>query len=158
MPKRIFIATSILLPLMTAACGSSSAGDPASAAMFVGNWSPQEGSAETNTCGTQSDTVALIDSVTISLTAPNSGEIETLPANGCALKWVANGNIATLAGTQACTVSIIGGVMWQPTFTSGTLTLGSGTIDLQDKGTAVESNDGANQNCMFTQSGSYKNG
>jgi hypothetical protein len=145
------LCTATAIALMTA-CGSTPTGDPASAAMFVGKWTAQPESTETDNCGTQSQTTGIIGTVTVSLPAPNSGNIVTLAANGCALNWVANGNVATLAGSQVCTVGD-----WRATFTKGTLTLGTNLIDLQDQGNGILTDNGATQSCTFTQSGSFKN-
>ncbi len=147
------LSTAVVIAMT--ACGSTSTGDPASAAMFVGTWTAQLGAAEVEMCGTQQSTTLLVGSFEISLTEPGGGEILTIAPNGCHLNWTANGNVATLAG-QSCQVLGAEGGTWRATFTSGTLTLGTNEIALQDQGNGILTNDGATQSCTFTQSGSFK--
>jgi hypothetical protein len=157
MPTHRFLCMNIAAFLMIAACGSGKQGNPASAAMFVGSWTSSDSTGQSEQCGTQTSTIPLWGAVQISLTAPNSGEILTQPGNGCALTWACNGNLATLEANSSCQVIGSDGSVWKASFTSGTLTLGSNTISLQDQGTAVFTSGGASQNCTFTQSGSFKN-
>jgi len=150
------LTTSCLLGVLASACGSSPVGDPASAAMFVGTWTAKLDSNEIEMCGTQMSTTLLVGSFQISLTAPGSGEILTIAPDGCHLNWSASGNTATLLGGQSCgTVPGSEGGAWTPSFTSGTLTLGSNEVALQDQGNATLNNSGAVENCTFTQSGTF---
>jgi hypothetical protein len=158
------IYTSVLA-LFLAACGSSTpgggstgaspTGDPASAAKFVGNWTAQAGAAEVDDCDMKSDTIPLTGTFAISLPSAGSGFIQSLSSNGCLLKWTANGNVATLSGTETCTVAGAEGGSWQATFVTGTLTLAGTSIALQDKGNGVLTIDSVNGNCSFTQSGTF---
>lgn len=140
-----------------AACGSSTpSGDPKSAAMFVGTWTASAATSQNVTCGTQSLDVPLWGDVEISLVSPNSGEIITQAKNnGCVLHWTCEGDVATVLPNDGCEVNVPPNGSWQATFTKGTLTLGSNLISLQDNGTAVYTVNGAAQNCVFQQSGSF---
>jgi hypothetical protein len=151
------LVTSCLFGVLVAGCGSSPVGDPKSAAMFVGTWTAKLGAEEIEMCGTQQATTLLVGAFTISLTAPGSGEILSIAPNGCHLNWSCNGNTATLLPGQSCQVPGSEGGVWTPTFTSGTLTLGSNEIALQDQGNATLNNSGAVQSCTFTQSGAFTN-
>ena len=140
MDKRLMFALLAALP----ACGGSNV-QP-----FVGNWASVGSQIET--CSGQQHTTSLNGNISIAQ-ASASGQVTTLPPNGCNLNWTVNGNGASLNGTQTCTVPGSAGGTWTATFTSGSLSLSGNVISFSDQGTGLLSSGGGTIQCTFTQSG-----
>lgn len=136
------------LPLALIACGGSSA----TVQQFLGSWTSV--GSELETCGSDSHTTPLNGLLMIGQ-ASASGQVMTMPPNGCNLNWAVNGNTASLGGTQTCTVPGSVGGVWTATFTSGTLNLNGNVITFSDQGSGVLNYGGAISQCTFTQSGTF---
>jgi hypothetical protein len=83
-----------------------------------------------------------------------SDSIITQPPNGCDLTWTVSGNDATLVANQTCSVPGSAGGTWNPTFTTGGLTLNGNQIAVGDSGTGVLEN-GVTVQCTFNQLGVF---
>jgi hypothetical protein len=118
---------------------------------WVGSWNAA--ASESEICPSGNHTTDLTGTLTIAAgTAADT--IVTQPPNGCDLTWTVSGTGATLVTNQTCTVPGSVGGTWHATFVNGGLTLNGNQIVLGDDGTAVYDN-GTQQNCTFTQVGTF---
>jgi hypothetical protein len=90
--------------------------------------------------------------------ATTAGEVVTF-GGYCHLTWAVAGNVASLAGAQACPeLTTWTGAMWTPSFTTGTITVQGTAATISWGGTGILASallPTGSEACTFTESGTY---
>ncbi len=132
----------VLAGILSAAAGCSSTDD------FVGSWKYTSGTVTTN-CEGQTSTESLSGNITIN---EGSSSDLVLVDDECSIKLSADGEKATLDGSQTC-VSTGNGLTVSLTVNSFTFTTSDGeTARLSSNGTATVSGGGASSTCTVNSS------